>query len=159
MGDNVVLMIPIVVIVGLWAFLIVGALARARVREAEIRERIALIEKGHVPPPEVDPKRFDHAMGAVKLKAQIDRNDETHYPSRGSYRHRRAGTTLIGVGLGLMVLITFAAGDPQRGVGIGGFIVILGVAFVVNSLFGPRPISDRPSEPQGSVPSEGPRPE
>jgi hypothetical protein len=157
MGDNFVFMIPIVVIVGLWAFLIVGAISRAKVREAEIRERIALIEKGHVPPPEVDPKRFDHAMDAAKL-ARIEREDPA-YGSRGSYRHRRAGTTLIGVGLGLMVLLSVAAQDPQRGIGIGGFIVILGIAFVINSLFGPRPAADSVSKPQGPMPSEGPRPE
>ena len=34
-----------------------------RMRELRIRERIAMIEKGLVPPPEVDPAGFDRAMG------------------------------------------------------------------------------------------------
>ena len=31
-------------------------------RELEVRERIAMIERGLVPPPEVDPRGFDRAM-------------------------------------------------------------------------------------------------
>jgi len=154
MADNFVFMIPIVVIAGLWAFLIVLSLSRAKVREAEIRERIALIEKGHIPPPEVDPNRFDDVMKAIKLKAEIERDI---HGFTGSYRHRRAGTTLIGVGLGLMLLITFAAQDPPRGLGIGGFIVMLGLAFVVNSFFGGKHRSASASAGTPPVPSDAPK--
>ena len=41
-------------------------LSRARIREFEIRERIAMIEKGLVPPPEKDPDGFDRVLGVVK---------------------------------------------------------------------------------------------
>jgi hypothetical protein len=55
-------LIPIVAIIGAFVTAIVATLSRARVRELEIRERIAMIEKGLVPPPEVDPHGFDRAM-------------------------------------------------------------------------------------------------
>jgi hypothetical protein len=39
---------------------------------------------------------------------------------------------LIGLGLALMVLITFAGGGGETGLGIGGAFALLGAAFVVN---------------------------
>jgi hypothetical protein len=110
---------------------IVGTLARNRVRELEIRERIAMIEKGLMPPPEVDPRGFDQAMAAQERLAFRARH-------RPSGRHRRGGIALMGVGFGLMVLITFADGDVRHGVGVGGFLVILGLAFLINGLFESR---------------------
>jgi hypothetical protein len=130
-------LIPIIAIVGAFTTAIVATLSRARVRELEIRERIAMIEKGLVPPPEVDPHGFDRAM---------DRYDR--YSVRAPRRHRSAGVTLMGVGFGLMVLITFAGESPSSAVGVGGFLVVIGLAFFLNSLFdrndpqmpaGPRP--------------------
>jgi len=130
-------MIPIVAIIGAFAAAIVATLAKARVREAEIRERIAMIERGLVPPPEVDPKGFDSAMRTM------DRIERLR--AHGGGRHRRAGITLMGIGFGLMVLISFAGGAPEEGIGVGGFLVIVGVAFFVNSLF--EKASDQPANP------------
>ena len=117
-------LIPITVIVCVFAFVIVKTLVRARVRELEIRERIAMIERGLVPAPEVDPRGFDRAMSRFERR-------EYRY---GSGRHRRAGVTLMGVGFGLMVLIGFTANDASVAVGVGGFLVVIGIAFFVNSL-------------------------
>lgn len=103
---------------------IVSTRARARVRELEIQERIAMIEKGLVPPPEVDPGGFDRAM---------HRYDRHRHRAPG--RHRRAGIILIGVGFGLMALIALAGDEPQTGAGVGGFLVVLGVAFLVAGVF------------------------
>jgi hypothetical protein len=55
-------LIPVVAILAGCAMAIAKTMAAARVRELEIRERIALIERGLVPPPEVDPSGFDRAM-------------------------------------------------------------------------------------------------
>ncbi len=55
-------LIPIIAIIGAFTTAIVATLSRARVRELEVRERIAMIERGLVPPPEVDPRGFDRAM-------------------------------------------------------------------------------------------------
>jgi hypothetical protein len=140
-------LIPIVAILGAFSVAIVGTIMRARVRELEIRERIAMIERGLVPPPEKDPGGFDRAM-------RFDRHDRYHHdpwgddrPGTGQRRHRSVGVVLIGIGLGLMVLLTFAARDTGTAIGVGGLLVIMGLAFLLNSLFGPSSASDLPATP------------
>ena len=142
-------LVPVVAIVGGIASAIVATVAKARVRELEIKERIALIEKGIVPPPEVDPQGFDHAMGRYDRAQHL--HDRLSFGSAG--RHRRAGITLMGVGLGLMVLIGFS-GSPDEGFAVGGFICVLGLAFLINSFFESRvPPSSPPNPPVASGPS------
>ena len=143
-------LIPITAIIGSFIYIIIKTLARARVRELEIRERIAMIERGLVPPPEVDPRGFDRAM----------RRMERHEYRSGSGRHRRAGVTLMGVGFGLMVLIAFTSNETSVAIGVGGFLVVMGIAFFINSLM------EAPSEPPymrdpariGAPPSNPPPP-
>ena len=116
--------IPVTAIIGAFIYAIIHSLARARVRELEIRERIAMIERGLVPPPEVDPRGFDRAMHRL----------ERHQFRSGAGRHRRAGVTLMGIGFGLMVLIGFAGGGAGNALGVGGFLAVMGLAFFINSL-------------------------
>ena len=118
-------LIPIISIIGSFTYIIVLTLSRARVRELEVRERIAMIERGLVPAPESDPRGFDRAM------RRLDR----HEYRQGTGRHQRAGVTLMGVGFGLMVLIGVAFGNASAGFGVGGFLVIMGLAFFINSRF------------------------
>jgi hypothetical protein len=132
--------VPVAAIVGGIMVVIVATVSKGRIRELEIKERIALIEKGMVPPPEVDPHGFDNAMGRLDRIQYLQQRD-----SGG--RHRRAGITLLGVGLGLMVLLGFTAGSDE-GLGIGGFICILGLAFLINSFFESRTVSP-PAPPAG----------
>ena len=122
----VAIFVPIVAIIGGIIVAIASILSSARVREARIRERIAMIEKGLVPPPEVDPAGFDRAM---------HRHERSGFggPKRAQ---RRAGIVVMGVGFGLMFLISMA-GHPSDGIGVGGFLVIVGVAFLVNSVLEP----------------------
>ena len=150
-------LIPIVAILAGCTVAIVGTLARNRVRELEIRERIAMIEKGLVPPPEVDPRGFERAMARQDLQSF-----QARYRPYG--RHRRGGITLIGVGLGLMVLITFVDSNPRDGIGVGGFLVIIGLAFLINSMFesreldpGPRPSPGSSTPPSTTTPPADPR--
>jgi hypothetical protein len=117
-------LIPIVAIIGAFATAIVQSIQRARIRELEIRERIAMIERGLMPPPEVDPRGFDRAM---------HRYDRLSV-STSAARHRRAGIVLIGIGVGMMILIG-SSGAPEEGFGVGGFLCVLGLAFLINSLF------------------------
>jgi hypothetical protein len=143
-------LIPIVAIIGVFTTAIIATLSRGRVRELQIRERIAMIEKGLVPPPEVDPRGFDRAMD------RYDRYDR--YRARAPRRHRSAGVTLMGVGFGLMLLIGFAGEAPSSAVGVGGFLVIMGLAFFINSLFdrgheAPMSSSAHPSAAPPSPPS------
>jgi hypothetical protein len=142
-------LIPIVGTICTFAYIIILTLSKARVRELEVRERIALIERGLVPPPEVDPRGFDRAM---------HRYERTY--SRSSGRHRRAGVVLIGIGLGLVMLISVAGGAINEGIGVGGFFVIMGLAFFINGLFD-HPADDyqpqRPSSSNGPITPETPR--
>ena len=131
-------LIPITAIAGSFIFVIVRTLVRARLRELEIRERIAMIERGLVPAPEVDPRGFDRAMSRMERR-------EHRY---GSGRHRRAGVTLMGVGFGLMILIAFTANDTSVAIGVGGFLVMIGIAFFVNSLIDGRPADVHPAAPR-----------
>jgi hypothetical protein len=41
---------------------------------------------------------------------------------------------MIGLGLALVFLLSFAAGEPTVGIGVGGAFVVLGAAFVVNAM-------------------------
>ena len=136
------ILIPIVAIIGGITAGIVASITRGRVRELEIRERIAMIERGMVPPPESDPDAFDRRMHSM------DALQRGHVAPR----HRSAGVILIAVGLGLAVLMTFAGGLPEQGLGIGGFIVILGLGFLVNSLLSRQPLPTRPTPPRSDEP-------
>jgi hypothetical protein len=139
-------LIPITAIIGAFVFVIVKTLVRARVRELEIRERIAMIERGLVPAPEVDPRGFDRAMN------RFERREYRH----GSGRHRRAGVTLMGVGFGLIVLIAFTSNETSVAIGVGGFLVMIGIAFFINSLIdGGRANDLRPGPPQSFGTSSG----
>jgi hypothetical protein len=131
-------LIPITVIAGGIAYAIVKEQGSARIREIKVRERIAMIEKGLIPPPEADPRGFERAMSAVDRQERRDSHGEPQYRSRRrprAARHRSGGIMLLGLGFGLMFMIGVGAGEPQLGIGIGGFLVLFGSALFVNSLF------------------------
>jgi uncharacterized protein DUF6249 len=136
--DSYVFSLFVIPTLAVFVFLIVKTVVRARVRELEIRERIAMIERGLVPAPEVDPRGFDRAMS--RLERREYRN--------GSGRHRRAAVTLMGVGFGLMVLIGFTSNETSVAIGVGGFLVMLGIAFFVNSLIDGGRYESRAMPPQ-----------
>jgi hypothetical protein len=147
-------LIPIVGTICTFAFVIVLTLSKARVRELEVRERIAMIERGLVPPPEVDPRGFDRAMLLMQAR--------TRHRSPG--RHRRAGVILMGIGFGLVMLIGVAGGSMNEGIGIGGFFVIMGFAFFINGLFDhaaepypPMPVRPPATGSSGPISQEPPR--
>jgi hypothetical protein len=138
-------LLPIFVIGGSFLVAIVGMMSRARVRELEIRERIAMIERGLVPPPEADPGGFERRMQAM---------DRMHHGQVGP-RFRAAGIIIMSVGFGLMTLLGFV-GVVREGIGVGGFLVIMGLGFVVNSLFSsPHELSQR-SSPRLDPPADPP---
>jgi hypothetical protein len=156
-------LVPIAAILGGITLAIVKTRSMARVRELEVRERIAMIEKGLIPSPEVNPRGFEQAMSAMGRAEEVrdwtsdfnSRWERFHY--RRAERHRGAGITLVGIGLGMMLMLGFAAGEPERGVGIGGFLVLLGIAFFINSVFERRDRA-RPDPPPFSSASTSDRP-
>src|SRR5947207_6012829 len=142
------IMIPIVAIIGGISVAIVNSIGRARVRELEIRERIAMIEKGMVPSPEADPNGFERRMHAM---------DRMQHRNVAAPRFRAGGIMVVSIGFGLMTLLWFV-GAPRQGIGVGGFLVIIGLGLLVNAVvsssqsFPPPPtasgsasVSDRPS--------------
>ncbi len=126
----IALLIPIVGIIGGFAVVIVSMLGQARLKELRIRERIALIEKGLVPPPERDPAAFASDL-LTRRDAVWGRRMSA--PAREAYATKctRAGIILVGIGLMLLVIIGFAGGAGEAGVGVGGGIAVLGCAFLV----------------------------
>ena len=72
--NAIAVFIPIAGIIGGISVAIVSIISRMRLRELRIRERIAMIEKGLVPPPEVDPAGFDRFRDfAALMKESVDR--------------------------------------------------------------------------------------
>ena len=122
---------------------------RRLIRELEHRERLAMIERGLMPSPELDPGRFEEQAGF------------TPEPPAAS-RSRSAGVMLIGLGLALMMLITFAGDGGETGLGVGGAFVLLGAAFVVNASLQARQRSYTPpkdlSRPERSTFTQSPPP-
>jgi hypothetical protein len=146
--------ISIVAIVCGCVVAVVATIARNQVRALEIRERIAMIEKGLVPPPEMDPAGFDREMNRYDERAMSRHTD-------GSFRHRRVGIILIGIGFGLIMLIAVSGDSVREGLGVGGFFVALGLAFLVNAVFEPFSASaaTRPPVPPSRSPGSDPRQE
>jgi uncharacterized protein YjeT (DUF2065 family) len=70
---------------------------------------------------------------------------DTRGHSAPAARHRRAGITMMGVGVGLMFLIGLASDKPASAIRVGGFFVALGLAFVINGLFEARMSPPAPS--------------
>jgi len=96
---------------------------RRQIRELEHRERLAMIERGLAPAPEVDPLGFEKRFGPQRPP-----------PPAGSVRARSGGVIMISLGLAFMFLMTFAAGEPSVGIGIGGAFALVGAGFFVNSM-------------------------
>ena len=100
-----------------------GMVNRRRLREMEHRERLAMIERGLVPAPELDPAGFESRAG-------LPPGPE----NRSALRSRSAGVMLMGLGFALVLLITVAAGSAETGIGVGGAFVLLGAAFFLNGV-------------------------
>jgi hypothetical protein len=122
-SESVVLAVAIVIGGGL-AVLWMALRSRWHARELEHRERLAMIERGLVPPPEVDPQAFENRFGAMPAPE-----------SPAVSRTRSAGIMLIGLGLALTFLISFAGRNFEQGLGVGGAFALLGAAFVANAAF------------------------
>ena len=113
---------------------------RSQTMEMKHRERMAMIEKGIVPEPGRDPAAFE------TWQQQHERP-----PSRAM----SIGIMIVALGLAFMLLVGFAGGEPGAGIGVGGAIAVVGIAFIVNGSLQrrtPPPAPPfRPSDPRGPV--------
>ena len=117
-----------VVAVGGWAAIVLYRMHLVgKWREQRHRERLAMIEKGLVPPPETDAQRLD---------AMMDWHPSTVIGGDQGAHSRRTGIILIGVGVGLSLM--FYALGTGRVMGVGLLLVVLGVAFLINAMFDRR---------------------
>jgi hypothetical protein len=142
-------LIPLVVIAGGILIALMGMWTHTKQEEMRHRERLAMIERGLMPPPERDPAAFE-----------VMRRGGSR-----SNRHTNMGVILIALGLGLALIIGFAGDEPGTAVGVGGAIALLGVAFVVNgqlqreryispstaSSMSPPPSPVVPPDPPGTI--------
>ena len=152
-----VMALPLVIIIG---GLIMGAMAlhhHAQLKQLAYRERIAMIERGLTPPPEVDPQTFERTVGATRRVPAAGL-----YGSSQTTRYRSAGITVLAIGLGCLMIITFAAEAPAAGVGVGGAIMVLGAALLLNAYLGrydqpfPAPPPRQPAPPPPPQETQGP---
>ena len=150
MNEQEVVLTAIMVVVFASLGVLWMAMANRRaVREMEHRERLAMIQRGLLPAPESDPLGFEEGVEAFTgagLKSE---------------RWRTAGTLTVGLGVALMILLTFSAGEFSVGFGVGGAFVALGAAILYNgthlgrSQRMARPYARR-SFPEGPTPTDPP---
>lgn len=118
----VVVSLSLIIVAGV-SVIWMGMQSRRQIREMEHRERLAMIERGILPPPELDPAGFEARMSPARA---VD--------SPASMRSRTAGIMMIGLGFAFMFLLSLAAGEPGVGIGVGGAFALLGAAFFINAL-------------------------
>ncbi len=109
--------------------IVTGIRHRAQSLEMAHRERMAMIEKGIVPSPETNPGHAAWAAGATS-SAGVQRMLYDR-PTYSSQRSLTLGIVIVAIGVGFMILIGIAARTPDVAIGIGGAIVVVGVAFIV----------------------------
>lgn len=126
----------LIVVVAMWR--------RTKIQEMQHRERMAMIERGMTPSPERDPAAFEAAMRRQSL---------------GTSPFTTLGVAVIAIGFGVILIIAVAAGEPAIGIGIGGAIVLLGTAFVINGVLQRHryvPAPPTSSMPRPPAPLAGP---
>jgi hypothetical protein len=103
-----------------------GIRHRAQSLEMAHKERMAMIEKGLVPSPEANPAHRAWTGGPPPPP-----HSSGYVDHAGSQRSVTLGIVMVAIGLGFMSIIGFAAETPSVALGIGGAIVIVGIAFIV----------------------------
>ncbi len=108
-------------------FIIVMAMRkRAHTVELRHRERMAMIERGMVPPPEASWREGAWEPQQVMVRSEMIKRAVAR-------RWMTAGIVVVALGLSFMTIIGVAAGEPSVALGLGGAFAILGVALIVIS--------------------------
>jgi hypothetical protein len=111
--------------VGGVTIIVLGLRSQAHRNELRHQERMAMIERGIVPPPEMGGWAPPPAGGGVTFRDQR--------VAKTSRSQMTFGIVLIGAGFAFMAVIGIAAGTPSVAIGIGGAVVIFGAALIVIS--------------------------
>ena len=124
-GETVILTVFVLIVAAGLALLLMSMNNRRYVRELAHRERMAMIERGLVPPPEGDLVQFEPAPtpGVISPASPA--------PKRGE-RFRTIGVAMIGLGVGMAFIVGFTGGQPVVALGVGGAWTALGVASLFN---------------------------
>jgi hypothetical protein len=146
-GAELMTILCLVTIVAGVAVLWMAMQNRRHIRELEHRERLAMIDRGLVPPPELDPEQFERGTGVGSAGSNVS-----------AARFRTLGVIMIGCGLALMMIIGFAGDAPRAALGVGGAFAVLGAAFFFNGKMMSRvePFDARPRVPHVPVPRQQP---
>ena len=137
--DMLSALFPVLVLAGFFVLAAIWISRRARLREFAHRERLAMIEKGLLPPAEL--------IGGGSPLAVPGAFDVSGPASSTPSRFRSAGVMFVGIGVAVGLIIGVAAFEPIIGLGIGGAIAALGVAMIVNGVLGERELAARPRAP------------
>ena len=136
----------VVMIIGGIVIILTAMLRRQKIIEMAHKERLAMIERGMVPPRD----RVSDPMTMV-LHTRASSVDTRS-------RMLSGGIVVIAFGLGLMLMIGVAGQSPEAAVGIGGAIAIVGAAFVVIAMVQRyQPLPSPPPPPPFAPPPHPPR--
>ena len=124
-------LLTVLTLVGFFVLAAIWISRRARMREFAHRERLAMIEKGLMPPAE-----FFAGGSDVAVPGALDAGGPPL--SRTASRFRSAGVMFVGIGIAVGLIIGLAAFEPTIGLGVGGAIVAIGAAMIVNGVLGER---------------------
>ena len=111
------LIIAAVVVIGM------GIRSRRQIREMEHRERMAMIERGLTPSPDLESATDERTLS----------NEDAARDAR-VLRWRTAGIMMIGLGLAYFFLVTFTVRNAEIGIGVGGAFTVIGAAFFANAM-------------------------
>ena len=118
------LFLPAMLIVGGFAVVVATIIRGGKVAELRHRERMAMIERGMTP---AEPVFGDGGL------------------QRAHGFKMTLGIILCGLGLGLFMVIAFAAREPGMATGIGGAFVALGLAFIASAANTKRELPEGPT--------------
>ena len=112
--------------VGGVTIIVLGLRSQAHRNELRHQERMAMIERGMVPPPEMGGWAPPPPAGPG-----VTYRDHRRGAKSGS--QMTAGIVLIGAGFAFMTIVGIAADTPSVAIGIGGALVVFGAALIVIS--------------------------
>lgn len=119
-------------LVAAWLVFVLFGMLFSHLRKAQAhRERLAMIEKGLVPPAELYSPKYDAPPWAQHAVIHERRG---FGPPPGVVA-RKLGILIIGAGAGIGWLLYLLPNGPgaESALAVGGFIAIIGLAFIVTS--------------------------